>query len=282
MISRGTGEDVQGVRVVRKGERRRLLGLLLVLASTSLGCVRIGPGQQGVLWSAFSGGTQEAAYLEGVHFMLPWNRMYIYNVQLQDQGETMDNLTIDGLTVSVDVSMRYRPQPAALARLHQDIGEQYYDKILRPILRNVTRDVVGQYRAEEIYSSKRNDVETGIRNGIREGVSGKYIDIDAVLLRGVKLPETLKSAIEIKLQSEQAALQMQYVLDRERQEAERKRIEAAGVRDFQKIESEGINDQLLRWKGIEATEGLAQSENAKVVVIGSGKDGLPLILGGAN
>jgi len=265
-----------GDGVVRNGVR---LGLLVLVASASLGCVRVGPGEQGVLWSAFSGGTQDVGYLEGVHFMLPWNRMYIYNVQLQDQGETMDNLTIDGLTVSVDVSIRYRPIPDALPKLHKDIGSQYYDKILRPILRNVTRDVVGEYRAEEIYSSRRGDVETGIRDGILKGVQGKFIEIDAVLLRGVKLPETLKGAIETKLQSEQAALQMQYVLDREKQEAERKRIEAAGVRDFQRIVSEGINDQLLRWKGIEATEGLAESPNAKVVVIGGGKDGLPLILG---
>jgi prohibitin 1 len=266
----------------RRGERRVLLGVVVALALTSVGCVRIGPGQQGVLWSAFGGGTQEQSYLEGVHFMLPWNRMYIYNMQLQDQGETMDNLTIDGLTVSVDVSIRYRPEPLALSRLHKDIGDQYYDKILRPILRNVTRDVVGQYRAEEIYSSRRADVETGISKGIRAGADGKFIEIDAVLLRGVKLPETLKGAIETKLQSEQSALQMQYVLDREKKEAERKRIEAEGVRDFQRIVSEGINEQLLRWKGIEATESLAQSQNAKVVVIGSGKDGLPLILGGAN
>jgi regulator of protease activity HflC (stomatin/prohibitin superfamily) len=264
------------------GRSRALRGAVVALALMSAGCVRIGPGQQGVLWSAFGGGTQEQAYLEGVHFMLPWNRMYIYNMQLQDQGETMDNLTIDGLTVSVDVSIRYRPEPQALARLHKDIGDQYYDKILRPILRNVTRDVVGQYRAEEIYSSRRADVETGISKGIRAGADGKFIEIDAVLLRGVKLPETLKGAIETKLQSEQSALQMQYVLDREKKEAERKRIEAEGVRDFQRIVSEGINEQLLRWKGIEATEGLAQSQNAKVVVIGSGKDGLPLILGGAN
>ena len=268
-----------GVRSMRTGERRGLLGLVVALALTSGGCVRIGPGEQGVLWSAFSGGTQETLFFEGVHMMLPWNRMYIYDVKLQDASESMDNLTIDGLTVTVDVSIRYRPDPQALAQLHKNIGTQYYTTILQPIVRNVSRDVIGEYRAEEIYSSRRADVETGISNGIKEGVLGKYITIDAVLLRGVKLPETLKSAIEVKLQSEQSALQMQYVLDREKKEAERKRIEAEGVRDFQKIVSEGINDQLLRWKGIEATEGLAQSPNAKVVVIGGGKDGLPLILG---
>jgi regulator of protease activity HflC (stomatin/prohibitin superfamily) len=152
--------------------------------------------------------------------------------------------------------------------------------ILAPVIRSETRKVGGRYTPEEIYSSKREVVEKEIYDEVERALRGKHVELDAILVRNVDLPDNIKRAISEKLEEEQKALKMEFTLNRERQEAERKRIEAKGIADFQQVVSSGISQALLRWKGIEATEKLANSSNAKVVVIGSGKDGLPLILGG--
>ncbi len=254
---------------------------LAVLAATSIGCVRVDSGGAGVLWTIM-GGTQQKVFGEGIHIVAPWNRMVVYDVRAQDRMEQMQMLTSNGLNVGLEVSVRFHPMASEVAKLHAEIGPAYYDKILKPILRSVTRDVIGQYTPEEVYSVKRNAVADEIFNRLAEAAAKKDIAIEAVLIRNIILPEKLRAAIADKLEMEQRSLKMKYVLERETQEAERKRIEARGIADFQKIVSKGINAQLLQWKGIEATEALAKSENAKVVVIGSGKDGLPLILGGAN
>jgi len=168
---------------------------------------------------------------------------------------------------------------AELPRLHAEIGPGYFDVILAPVLRSEARKVGGRFAPEEIYSSKREAVEHEVLAEVQRAVTGKHIELEAVLIRDVDLPPNIKQAISEKLEEEQKALKMYFTLNRERQEAERKRIEAAGIADFQKIVATGISGELLRWKGIEATEKLSTSPNAKVVVIGAGKDGLPLILG---
>ena len=254
---------------------------LAVLAAASIGCVRVNSGGAGVLWT-ITGGTQTQVYGEGIHIVAPWNRMVVYDVRAQDRMEQMQMLTSNGLNVGLEVSVRFHPMSSEIFKLHAEIGPAYYDKILKPILRSVTRDVIGQYTPEEVYSVKRNAVADEIFARLAEAAAEKDVVIEAVLIRNIILPEKLRMAIADKLEMEQQSLKMKYVLERELQEAERKRIEAKGIADFQKIVSKGINAQLLQWKGIEATEALAKSENAKVVVIGSGKDGLPLILGGAN
>jgi regulator of protease activity HflC (stomatin/prohibitin superfamily) len=149
-------------------------------------------------------------------------------------------------------------------------------------MRSETRKIVGQFTPEEIYSTKRQEVQTSVEEGLRVALKGKHVVVEAILIRNVDLPEKLKAAIAEKLEEEQRAEKMVYTLDRERQEATRKAIEAKGIAEFQRIVSQGLTKDLLRWKGIEATGQLASSPNAKVVVIGSGSDGLPLILGGAN
>ncbi len=254
---------------------------LAMLAAASIGCVRVVSGGAGVLWT-ITGGTQGEVFGEGIHIVAPWNRMVVYDVRAQDRVEEMQMLTSNGLSVGLEVSVRFRAMAAAVPKLHAQIGPAYYDKILKPILRSVTRDVIGQYTPEEVYSVKRNAVSDEIFTRLAKAVAEKHVIIEAVLIRNIILPEKLRMAIADKLEMEQRSLKMKYVLERETQEAERKRIEAKGIADFQKIVSKGINAQLLQWKGIEATEALAESPNAKVVVIGSGKDGLPLILGGAN
>jgi len=258
---------------------RLAIGLLAAVVFS--GCVRVDSGGAGVLWT-FMGGTQEATYGEGVHIVAPWNRMYVYDVRTQDRLETLQILTSNGLSVGLELSIRFHPMKEELPLLHQTIGPAYYDKIVKPSLRSEARKVVGEYTPEEIYSSKRLEVADNVRDVMIVAVEGKHIVIETVLLRDVALPAKLKVAIEAKLEEEQAALKMKFVLDREGREAERKRIEAQGIADFQRIVAKGISPLLLQWKGIEATEKLASSPNAKVVVIGSGQDGLPLILGGAN
>lgn len=260
--------------------KTRAMALALVAAAT-VGCVRVESGGAGVLWT-ITGGTQDGAYGEGIHIVAPWNRMVVYDIRTQDRLEQMQMITNNGLSVGLEVSLRFRALPADVWKLHSQIGPAYYDKILKPNLRAVTRDVVGQYSPEEVYAVKRDEVANKISQALSSAVKDKHLVVEAVLIRNIVLPEKLRQAISEKLEEEQRSLKMKFVLERERQEAERKRIEAQGIADFQKIVSKGINAQLLQWKGIEATEALAKSENAKVVVIGSGKDGLPLILGGAN
>jgi regulator of protease activity HflC (stomatin/prohibitin superfamily) len=256
----------------------RTITIALVAVAT-LGCARVEAGHRGVLFTWF-GGTQDEIYAEGVHLVPPWNRMVPYDTRLQDRLETVEILTRNGLSITLELSVRFRPKLDELPTLHREIGAQYYEKIVKPILRSEVRQIVGGYTPEEIYSTKRPEVETGIFDAVKNEIEKKPLFVEAVLIRNVTLPPQLKAAIEDKLQEEQRALKMKYVLERETQEAERKRIEAKGIADFQKIVSAGISHNLLRWKGIEATQSLAESDNAKVVVIGSGPDGLPLILGG--
>jgi len=256
------------------------LFLAAVVVLSAPACFRtVDSGRAAVLWTLFSG-TQDGIFGEGVHLVAPWNRLTRYDVRTQDQKELLHILTNNGLSVSLETSIRYRPLREELALLHVEIGPGYYDVILAPVLRSEARKVGGRYSPEEIYSRKREVVEAEILEEVQRAVEGKHVLLEAILIRDVDLPENIKRAISEKLEEEQRALKMEFTLNREHQEAERKRIEAAGIADFQKIVATGISGELLRWKGIEATEKLAQSSNAKVVVIGSGKDGLPLILGG--
>ncbi|MGB1205910.1 MAG: prohibitin family protein [Chitinophagales bacterium] len=240
----------------------------------------IKPGEKGVLFKKFSGGIDtEVVYSQGFHVVAPWNEMILYDVREQIKEETMDVLSSGGLTISVDVSTRFHPQADKIGYLHNEIGREYGNRIVRDVVRSAAREIIGKYTPEELYSEKRDSVRVGIETKVREKLSEKYITLEAVNLRSIKLPEAIERAIENKLVQEQEKQQYEFKIAKESKEAERKKIEAEGIRTFQKIVSEGISQEYLRWKGIEATERLAGSENAKVVVIGSGKDGLPIILG---
>ncbi len=262
-------------------KRTRVLAIVL-FALTGVACQQVDSGGQGVLFKRFGGGTSKEIFGEGVHIVPPWNYMVVYDVRTQDRPEKLHILTSNGLSVDMDLSIRYRPLKPELPTLHQTVGPRYYDTIIKPSVRSEVRKIVGNYTPEEIYSTKRDEVGDAIDGGVKKALMGRHVEVEAVLIRNVDLPEKLQHAISEKLEEEQRSEKMQFTLARERQEADRKRIEAQGIADFQKIVSQGISDQLLRWKGIEATELLAQSQNSKVVVIGAGKGGLPLILGGAN
>jgi regulator of protease activity HflC (stomatin/prohibitin superfamily) len=253
---------------------------VLVSASGALqGCAKVESGHLGVLWTAWSG-TQEEVYPEGWYMVAPWNKLVIYNVRTQDHQEDLHTLASNGLGIRLETSVRYRPEGQKLASLHTTVGDEYYNVLIAPALRLVVRKVGGRYSPEEIYATKRQAVEQEIYTEVKELLKERPVVLEAIMVRNVDLPEQLKQAINEKLAEEQRALKMEFTLQKERQEAERKKIEAQGMSDANRILTESINDNLLRYRGLEATERLAGSPNSKVVVIGAGKDGLPLILGG--
>jgi prohibitin 1 len=266
----------------RKKVVLRAKPLLAVLALLFLvGCgTQIPSGSRGVKYYKFGDGTEMGKiYDEGFNWHMPWNKIYVYNTQLQESKESLQILSADGATIQLDVSVWYRPEISKLDSLQKTIGPGYYTSVVAPALRGVARDVVGQYKPEEIYSSKRDSIAVQILKTIQTMLLRKYVSVENVIIRNVVLPPKITEAINLKLAADQEAQRMQYVLQKEKQEAERKRIEAKGIADFQKIVSSGLTEDLLKWKGIEATEKLSESQNAKVVIIGSGGSGLPIILG---
>lgn len=259
--------------------KQKLLTVMVALfAMSATACTTIDSGEAGVLFRAFGGTEMDQVYGEGFHLVAPWNTMYVYNIKVRDAKETMDVVTSNGLTVGAEFSMRFRPLREELPLLHQKIGRLYYNEVLGPIFRSAARQVLGRYKPEEIYSTKREAVEQEAFELIEAGIAGKHLVVEGVFMRSFQLPDQLKQAINNKLTQEQRSQEMEFVLMREKQEAERKRIEAEGVRDFQTIVSQGISERLLKWKGIEATIKLAESPNAKIVVMGNSGDSLPVIL----
>ncbi len=256
-----------------------MLIVLITLVSFMTGCGTTVPsGGRGVYFNWRAGTDVTTIYGEGWHWIAPWNRMYIYDVRIKDQQEKLSILTQDQLNISTDLSIRFRPDAGKVATLHSEIGPGYYEILIRPVIRNQTRDVISSYQSIEAYL-RRTEIEKKIFDSVNERLKGKSVVIEAIMLRNMDFPKSVTEAIERKLAMKQEAEKMKYVLEKERLEADRKTVEAKGIADFQRIVSDGINENLLRWKGIEATMALAQSPNAKVVVVGAGKDGLPLILG---
>lgn len=259
-----------------------IVGVIIVIVLIVFGrsmFITIESGHAGVVFRPFSDGLdKENVYPQGFHVVAPWNKMIVYNIQKQEREEKLDVLSSNGLSIIIDVSIRYFPDYTKIGFLHEEIGEHYVNKIILPEVRSAARKVVGRYTPEELYSSKRDTIQQAIERRTSDVLERNYIYTDALLIRSVKLPQNLMSAIERKLEEEQKSQEYEFRIQRESKEAERKKIEAQGIQDFQRIVTDGISEKLLRWKGIEATQDLAKSQNAKIVIIGSGKDGLPLIL----
>lgn len=268
--------------VARLVSRLGVLGVIgIVVIAMGAGCMTttIDAGEQGVKFSSFSGTDLQNTYGEGFHLHAPWTEIVAYDVKIQEQLETITALSSNGLSINLDISIRYRPRTATLPQLHTTYGIDFYRKLVQPELRSVAREVVGRYTPEELYASKRTELQTEIEQGVKTDVEKQFVIIDAVLIRHVELPTEIQTAIESKLKEEQEAERYQYTIQKERLEAERKKIEADGEATYQRIITQSLSPQFLRFKGIEVTKELAQSSNAKVVIIGSGADGLPLILG---
>ena len=241
------------------------------------------PGEKAVIYKRFGGGLQKDKVIDqGFHLKMPWDNKYIYDVRIQEDYEQMEVLDKNGLSIKIDMSYRYKPQEQMIGHLHDSIGFGYKDRIIKPAVRSVTREVIGEYGAEELYSTKRQVIEDQVEELTRKNVFGYYIILDAILIRDVTLPTTLQSAIEQKLKQEQAALEYEFKIQKEKKEAERKRIEANGIAEFQRIINQTITPSLLKWKGVEATQELGKSNNTKIVIVGNGDDDLPIILNSDN
>ena len=258
-----------------------VLGLIFIVMFSSSMFYTIEPGEKGVLFEKFAGGLdKETVYGQGFHVIAPWNTLHVYDVKLHDTFEKMEVLSKNGLSIRIDLSFRYMPVPSKIGYLHDQIGRDYLERIIKPEIRSVTREVIGNYLPEELYSTKREAIEDEIYARTKENIEAKYLMLDAILIRDVTLPQTLRTAIEQKLKQEQESLEYEFKIDKAKKEAERKEIEANGIAKFQQIVNRTITPQLLKWKGVEATQEISKSTNAKVIVIGNGDGDLPIILGG--
>jgi prohibitin 2 len=240
------------------------------------GCASVGPGQTGVLWTA-TRGTLNRTYGEGLHSVAPWNDLKVYDLRVQNSDELLDVIAVNGLNIRLDASVRYRIDPKEVVALHQEIGKDYYKRVLEPVLRSEARRIIGQYTPEEIYSTKRDVVEREIRRGLRSKIEGKHIILEAVLIRNVELPPAIRTAIDQKLAAQQEVLKMKYVLEVARAKAEQKRIEARGIADYNHTIAASLSPGILEFNRIQELERLARSPNAKTVVLG-GNGTAPAVL----
>jgi prohibitin 2 len=265
--------------------------------------VNVPSGHVGVLWKRFKGGTvldPRQLKDEGLRLIWPWDRLFLYDLRLQSTTDTYNAISKDGISLTATISIRFRLKHDAIPQLHQVIGPDYLSSLVRPEVGSRMREVIADFTAEEVYSTKRQEIQDKIRGHAEAMLGGKMMERTAeesesgehyriplnaminlvdTLVLGMELPATVVAAINRKIEQYYISEEYTFRVARERRESERKKVEAEGIREFQQIVSQGISDSYLRWRGIEATLQLAQSSNSKVVIIGGGKDGVPIILG---
>jgi regulator of protease activity HflC (stomatin/prohibitin superfamily) len=265
--------------------------------------VTVPTGHVGILWKRFRGGTQLDPRLlkdEGMRVLLPWDKLFLYDLRLQTTTDTYNAISKDGVNLAATISIRYRLKHDSIPQLHQTIGPDFVSRLVRPEIGNRAREIIAEYSAEEVYSTKRQEIQKRIRTHTEamlgqsmmqrtkeESEYGEHyrISLDAMLnlydtlVLGLELPASVVAAINRKVEQYYLVQEYAYRVEREKKESERKQIEANGISAFQQTVTQGISDSYVRWRGIEATLQLAQSPNTKIVIIGSGKDGLPVILG---
>lgn len=225
------------------------------------------------------GSVQPYTLKPGINTTYPWAHIAKMSIQTQEDKETMEVPTSEGLSVNLEASLLFHLDPDKAMTIYKEFGEVYKAKLVDPYFRSEIRSICAGHQAKDLYTAQRDEISNAVLNAIKPRLGERGIIAEVILLRRTTLPELIQVAISNKLAAEQESQRMEFVLAKERQEAERKKIEAQGIADFQEIVTQGISDPLLRWKGIEATEKLAASPNAKIVIVGSGKDGLPIILG---
>jgi regulator of protease activity HflC (stomatin/prohibitin superfamily) len=260
--------------------------------------ITVPSGYVGVLWKRFGGGTvldPRRLKNEGFNLILPWNRVFLYDLRLQSFTESYNAISSDGVSLTATVIVRFRLQRDSVPVIHQAVGPDYVKVLAMPGIGSLTREVIAQYTAEQVYSTARQEIQDKIRSLVEARLSEKMMEHEGeeesyrvsmrdtfilydVLVTGIELPAAIVAAINRKTEQYYIAEEYKFRVEREKRESERKKIEAEGIREFQQIVSQGISDSYLRWRGIEATLQLSQSTNSKVIVIGSGRDGLPIIL----
>jgi regulator of protease activity HflC (stomatin/prohibitin superfamily) len=253
-----------------------LLIVAVIVASSSTSCVRT--GHVGVV-SVF-GRVTGRTLSEGIHVVNPVALVTELSVKTQEVKEHASVPSKEGLIMGVEASLLYHLDSGRAAEVFQQIGPNYAEVLLQPTFRSAMRAITAANTAASLYSDARENIAKQILDDVARQVAPRGVIVENVLLRDLQLPDTLKHAIEAKQQAQQEAQRMEFVLQREKQEAERKRVEAAGIKDFQDIVTQGISEKLLEWKGIEATMELVKSPNSKVIVVGNSKNGLPLIYSG--
>jgi len=255
-----------------------IAGFVALLVFLSFSPIAIVPAGHVAVMTVFGRVTGQILK-EGINVVNPLAQTHLMTIRTQEIKESTAVPSREGLILRMDSSLLYHVDPAQAANLYQRVGEEYLSVIIEPLFRSSIREATAENSANALYTGGRELVAQRIQEELRKSLAPRGIVVENVLLRDIQLPATLKAAIEAKQQAEQESLAMNFRLQKETQEAQRKRIEAQGVRDFQQIVAQGITPSLLEWKGIEATETLAKSPNSKVVVIGNPKNGLPLILG---
>ena len=252
--------------------------LVVILAKSA---VTIDSGEAGVLFKTFGEGVviDEPPMGEGFHIVAPWNKVFVYEVRQQELFEKMKVLSSNGLEIQIDASAWYEPVYKDLGNLHQSLGQGYLQRVIQPAIRSAARSVVGRYTPEQLYSSKRDAIQDEIFEETKKILEKQFVQLNEVLVRDVTLPNTIKDAIERKLKQEQESLEYEFRLVTAAKEAEKVIIEAQGKAESNRILSASLTDKILQDKGIDATIKLSESPNSKIIVIGSGDSGLPLILG---
>ncbi|MCP4370678.1 MAG: prohibitin family protein [Deltaproteobacteria bacterium] len=241
--------------------------------------ITIFPGHAGVHFRRFfnKGTVIEQHYKEGTHFILPWNKMYVYDVRIQELKQKVEVLSQNGLTIRVVVSVRYFLLKEEVPLIHQKIGEQYRDKVIIPSTISSVREVIGKYLPEQLYTTARHVIQDEILIGTIEETGRLPIIYSDMIIELIKLPDMINKAIESKLKHQQEYLEYRFKISKAEEEKKRQIIEASGIKIYQEIITQSLSDPLLKWQGIKATTEIAKSENAKIIIIG-GKDGLPVIL----
>jgi regulator of protease activity HflC (stomatin/prohibitin superfamily) len=262
-----------------------IIVFILIVSFSTFATIQ--PGYRGIVFRPWSGGLDKNHILtEGIHIIAPWNKIIVYDVREQSiefshkkkPYSELDVLDKNGLTIQVEVTVRFYPVYKKIGYIHEQFGKNYVQKLVIPEVRSAVRTVMGQYNAEEIYSTKRQEVEQKIINETESVLSKNYIQMTALLIRSIKIPEKLKKAIEDKLTKQQQAIAYQYVVDKEIKEKQRKIIQAQGIAQYNQIIAASMTDKVLNYEGIQATLELAKSTNAKIVIIGSSKNGLPIMI----
>lgn len=231
-------------------------------------------GQQGIRWSRFSGTKVNEYYGEGLHVIWPFDIMYIYNTRIQSSNDSLQILTSEGLTIGIDYTYRFYAYPDSIPVIHQRLGVDYANTIVMPEVKAASMSIIGNYTPEELYKISTLVIQSSIKFYLSKELLTRNIVFDDYLIKKIRLPDVVSKSIEKKMVAEQLSYEFNYKLGIEAKEAQRKRVEAQGIKDFEAIS--GIS--ILKWKGLEVTSELAKSENSKIIIMGSSENGLPLLL----
>ena len=258
-----------------------IIAVVIAIIFIANSTVNVNSGEAGVLFKRFGGGvvTDGDPLDEGFHIVAPWNTVFIYDVRQQTIDESMQVLSSNGLDIKLQATVWFQPVYDQLGLLHKERGQKYVSKLIQPAVRSATRAVVGRYEPNELYAEKRESIQNEIYNETNELLKNQYVQVNRILVRDISLPPTIKQAIERKLKQEQESLEYEFRLEIATKEKQRQEIEAEGKARANEILNASLTEKILKEKGIQATIELSKSENSKVIVIGSGENGMPIILG---